>query len=297
MKIAAYLLSFTLLLTAAAFAQTSAGDETAASQGPLLSAPVPASEEETSSALTPATGNNAESSSQPAAAPAKESGDLHIFWVPGYIWFSSISGNVGAGGFTVPINSSFSDIFSNINIGYAGAVDVRHRRLGGLLDLQYVKLTTQEQSTPYGLLYSTVRTRNKTFFITPEFYGRVFDNKLFSVDALAGVRVWRLDNGLDFGAGRLPAFSVDSTSAWADPLLGARFRANLSKELFLTLLGDAGVGSNRTWQIYAGGGKEFKEKYSVLLGYRHLHAYNKDGVFLFDTSMNGLLLGFGIRFK
>jgi hypothetical protein len=67
--------------------------------------------------------------------------------------------------------------------------------------------------------------------------------------------------------------------------------------LFLTLLGDAGVGSNRTWQIYAGGGKEFKEKYSVLLGYRHLQSYNKDRVFLFDTSMNGLLLGFGIRFK
>lgn len=299
MKITAYLLYFALLSASAAFAQIPQDQAASIAETPAASIlPVqPITEVGTSSTADPVAGTPVDSSPQAATTPAKEPGNLHIFWVPGYIWFSGVSGNVGAGGFTVPINSSFSDIFNNLNIGYAGGVDVRYRRLGLITDLAYIKLTTQEQSTPYGLLYSTVRSRNETFFIAPEFYGRVFDNKLFSVDAIAGVRVWRLDNALDFGAGRLPALTVDNTSVWADPLLGARFRANLSKEFFLTLIGDAGVGSNRTWQLYAGGGKEFKEKYSVLLGYRHLLANNNDGQFLIDTSMNGILLGFGIRFN
>jgi hypothetical protein len=308
MKITVRILSFALLSLSAAFAQIP-NDRAALTEVPATSVlPIASgsprskpefdSEDEFSKAADPALDDAVESSSPPPSSiPAKEPGNLHIFWVPGYIWFSSVSGNVGAAGFTVPIDASFSDIFNNLNIGYAGGVDVRYRRLGLITDLTYIKLTTQEQSTPYGLLYSSVRTRSKTFFIEPEFYARVFDNRLFSADVLAGVRVWRLDNALDFAAARLPALTVDNTSVWADPLLGARLRANLSKGLFLVLKGEAGVGSNRTWQLTAGGGKEFKEKYSVLLGYRHLHAYNNDGRFLFDTSMNGLLLGFGIRFK
>jgi hypothetical protein len=131
----------------------------------------------------------------------------------------------------------------------------------------------------------------------PDIYGRVFDSKAFSVDVIAGVRVWRVDNGLDLGAGRLPALSVDATKVWADPLLGARFRTNFKKDLFVTLKGDAGIGQNVTWQVYAFGGKEFKQKYLVMLGYRRLQMHNDEGGFVFDAALSGPLLGFGIRFK
>ena len=67
--------------------------------------------------------------------------------------------------------------------------------------------------------------------------------------------------------------------------------------LVASLQGDAGIGENVTWEILAGGGKEFKQKYSVILLYRHLDVYNRNGGFLFDAVMNGAVLGFGIRFK
>jgi hypothetical protein len=277
-----------LLYGIAAFAQAR-GDRAISVEAPI---------EATSGAVGPfLTDAPNPSSSQGGSASSKDSGKLHIMWVPFYVWFPSLNGTVGAAGMSVPVSASFSDIFSNLNIGYMGAVDVRYDRIGILEDVYYAKLTTQEQSTPYGLLYSTVRTRTKAFMTEPDVYGRVFDSKAFTVDGIAGVRVWRVDNGLDFGAGRLPALSVDSTKVWADPLLGARFRANFKRELFVTLKGDAGIGPNRTWQVYAFGGKEFKQKYSVMAGYRRLQLYNAEGGFVFDAALSGGLLGFGIRFK
>ena len=77
-------------------------------------------------------------------------------------------------------------------------------------------------------------------------------------------------------------------------------RLNLGKGLFLMLKGDAGgfgAGSQETWQIYSGVGKEFKRRYSTFLGYRRLSVDYRNGGFIYDTNMNGILLGLAIRFK
>jgi hypothetical protein len=53
---------------------------------------------------------------------------------------------------------------------------------------------------------------------------------------------------------------------WRHP---ARFHLNLRKGLFATLKGDAGgfgVGSQLTYQIDTGIGKEFKQKFSTIIG-------------------------------
>jgi hypothetical protein len=245
----------------------------------------------------------AETQSSPSAPPnpradsSVDSGALHIVWAPAYLWMTGLKGNVGLKNYTVPVNESFSDVFNDLNLGYMGTIDLRKRRLGILNDLVYSKLTTQEASTPFGLLYSTARTRSKMLIVDPEVYGRLVENKKYSVDALAGVRVWRLDNGLDLRAGLLPALSLDQTASWADPVLGGRFRVNLPKTLFASFKGDAGVGPNETWQIYTGGGKEFKQKYDLILAYRRLDVHYRSGGFLYDTSMSGLLLGMTIRFR
>jgi len=85
-----------------------------------------------------------------------------------------------------------------------------------------------------------------------------------------------------------------------DPVLGARFRLNLKKGWFATLKGDVGgfgAGSELSWQIYSGVGKEFKQKYSLLLAYRRLDVDYRNSGFVFDTKMNGVMLGFAVRLK
>jgi hypothetical protein len=94
--------------------------------------------------------------------------------------------------------------------------------------------------------------------------------------------------------------TAGQTQKWVDPVLGARFRLNANKGIFFNLKGDAGgfgVGSQLTYQIYAGMGKEFKERYSVLLGYRYLFVDYTSGGFVYDVHMNGLLTGFNIHFN
>jgi hypothetical protein len=77
-------------------------------------------------------------------------------------------------------------------------------------------------------------------------------------------------------------------------------RLNANKGIFFNVYGDAGgfgVGSQLTYQIYAGLGKEFKTKYAVMLGYRYLYVDYTNGGFLYNVHMSGLQAGFNIKFK
>jgi hypothetical protein len=94
--------------------------------------------------------------------------------------------------------------------------------------------------------------------------------------------------------------TVGQTQSWGDPVLGARFRPNLNKGSFVSLKGDAGgfgAGSQLTWQVYTGVGKQSKDIYSLLLGYRYTDVDYRNAGFLYDTHMSGLLMGFVIRVK
>ncbi|HEY1482087.1 MAG TPA: hypothetical protein VGF19_05115 [Candidatus Acidoferrum sp.] len=227
--------------------------------------------------------------------------EWHVEWVPFYLWFSGLSGTVGAQGNQVPVSVSFSQVLSNLNIGLMSVLDVRRKRIGLLTDLVFISLSSPEQTTPIqGGAYSGFKANAKTFWIDPELYFRVIDKPLFSVDATGGGRFWRLDNSISLSAGTLAAADIGQTQSWVDPVLGARFRVNLPKESFVLLKGDAGgfgVGSQLTYQIYAVVGKEFKKKFSAMLGYRYLDVDYKNGGFLYDTHMSGLLAGFSIRLK
>lgn len=232
-------------------------------------------------------------------APSSQS-DWHITWVPVYLWLSGVNGNVGVARKTVPVNARFLDVFDKLNIGYMTAVDIRRKRVGLLADFQYLDLSSDEISTPFGKLYSSAHADVQQYIFDPEIYGRVFESHRGFVDALGGVRYWHLISSLDLRPGLLPAFHASATQNWVDPVMGGRFRLNLGKGWFAMLKGDAGgfgAGSQVTWQIYTGAGKEFKQRYSLFLGYRRLSVDYRDGGFVYDTNMNGMLLGFGIKFK
>jgi hypothetical protein len=240
---------------------------------------------------------------EPAPKPLptfSEESDWHIDWVPAYLWFTGLKGTVGAGGYQVPVDATFGDIFSQLNIGLMTVSDVRRKRIGLLTDLFYISLSSNQQSTPIGVSYSGFNANSKTFFLDPEAYFRVLDGDVLSVDALAGFRYWHLNNNMQLFPAALPGATIGQTQDWVDPLLGARFRLNMRKGLFATLKGDAGgfgVGSQVTYQIYAGVGKEFKRKFSTIIGYRYLDVDYRNGGFVDDTHMSGPVIGFNLHFQ
>jgi hypothetical protein len=242
---------------------------------------------------------SAPESASPSDPPASQS-DWHIVWVPAYLWLSGVNGNLGVAGKAIPVSASFSDVFDKTNIGYMTAFDIRRKRVGLLTDFQYIDLSSDEISTPFGLLYSSAHTDSQQYILDPELYGRAYESPKLSVDGFAGIRYWHLRSNLDLRPGILPAFHASSSQDWVDPVLGARFRVNLKKGWFAMLKGDGGgfnAGSQVTWQIYTGAGKEFKQRYSLFLGYRHLSVDYRNGGFIYDVGLSGTLLGFSIRFK
>jgi hypothetical protein len=253
-------------------------------------------------ATAPCQNDNGISQSDPAS-PAKDPGsqsDWHITWVPAYLWLSGVNGDIGVARKTIPVRAGFSDVFDKLNIGYMTAFDLRRNRIGVLTDFQYVDLSSDEISTPFGKLYSSAHTDSQQYILDPEIYVRQIDSPKVSVDACVGIRYWHLRNSLTMRPGLLPAFRATDSRDWVDPVMGARFQLNLKKGWFAMLKGDAGgfgAGSQQTWQIYTGGGKEFKEKYSLFLLYRRLSVNYRDGAFIYDINMNGMLLGFAIKFK
>jgi hypothetical protein len=228
--------------------------------------------------------------------------DWRVDWEPFYLWFSGLTGNVGAAGYVAPVSVSFSDVISQLNIGAMTNLDVRWKRVGVYTDLIFMSLSSDQKTTPILPSYLGFTANAKQLILDPEGYFRLVDTKRGSIDAIGGVRFWHLNNSLDL-------FPVDTTQAtitagqtqsWVDPVFGARFRLNLNKGFFANVSGDAGgfgVGSQLTYQTYAGIGKEFKKRFSVLLGYRYLYVDYKNGGFLYNVHMQGLQAGFGIRFK
>jgi len=180
-------------------------------------------------------------------------------------------------------------------------LDVRYKRVGVLTDLLFVSVSSNQQSTPVeGSYYSGFTANAKTFFVDPEVYVRVIDRDRGTIDVTAGGRIWHLNNSIDLLAGTQPAATIGQTQLWIDPVVGARFRLNLNKGWFADLKGDAGgfgVGSKATYQVYGGVGKEFKKRYSVLLGYRYLDVNYENVGFTYDVHLNGLIAGLNIRFK
>jgi len=200
----------------------------------------------------------------------------------------------------VPANVTFSQVFDELNIGLMSNLDVRRKHIGLFTDLIFISLSSDQKTTPVPP-YIGFTSNAKELIVDPEIYVRMVDKDRGSIDATAGGRFWHLNNSLDlFPPNGGTTVTVGQTQGWADPVLGARFRLKLNKGFFADVTGDAGgfgIGSQLTYQMYGGLGKEFKEKYSLLLGYRYLYVDYSNGGFLYNVHMSGLQAGFNIHFK
>ena len=167
------------------------------------------------SGLTALSQNDKGISQSDPASPSKDiasQSDWHITWVPAYLWLSGVGGYVGVAGKTIPVSASFSDVFDKLNIGYMTALDVRKNTVGVLADFQYIDLSSDEISTPFGVLFSSAHTDAQQYILDPEIYGRVFEAPKGSVDVLSGIRYWHLRSSLDLRPGLLPP-STQATRA------------------------------------------------------------------------------------
>lgn len=228
-----------------------------------------------------------------------ESGDSDAWRVSvsPYIWASGISGKVGQFGQPpARLNSSFSDVMSELDVAFMGAVDARHGRFSLLGDVMYSQLSGSG-NTDFGILSRSVKIKSKSFsgFVGAGY--TVLESDRGHLDVIGGARLWSASTKIAFNGGALGGRSRTDSATWVDAVAGVRGQYALNERWYLTGWGVIGAGQAKLdWDVTAALGYQFESNLSAMLGYRALGVnYDRNG-FVYNVIQQGPILGFAYRF-
>jgi hypothetical protein len=221
-----------------------------------------------------------------------------------YLWAAGLYGDVTVRGVTASPDASFIDILESSDslFGLQGHVEVRRGRLGGFVDVFYMKLGVDDAGR------TQADIENRMWLVEFGLQYRVFETTGtegrggIALDAYAGGRY--SDMEIDIDTRGTP--SVNQGADWIDPIVGGQAIFGLTERFYILLRGDIGgfgVGSDFAWSAlgllgyrWQGAGLEW----AILAGYKALgQDYTSDSGarrFRWDTTMHGPILGLSIRF-
>ena len=232
------------------------------------------------------------------------------FRVTPYAWAPSVNGDVTVRGHTVDIDMSFWDLFdfgdSKVELdsllALMGYVEARNGPWGIYGDVVWGNFdfsggAVTERNPIADLNVSARAKAGLGYEITMAEGGLTYEvanwggaRSSTALDLLGGARYWNqeldlslaVDTSVDLGKLGLErsssrAVARSGTLEWVDPFVGLRIRHELAPGRELQFLGDIGgfgVGSDLTWQLFAGYSFDFSIWQSTLLhglvGYRAL---------------------------
>jgi hypothetical protein len=216
-----------------------------------------------------------------------------------YLWAAGLEGSVGA--FGIPpqdVDLSFTDILDKFEFGFMALGEARNGPLSIGLDFAYLKMGTNV-GTPRGVLASDIDVTAQALMTTAIAGYALVDTGTAHVDAIAGARLWSVNVDLDFNGGALGGTSTDDGATWVDPLVGAKFRAELGSDFYVSgwgMIGGFGVSSDFMWDVMAGLGYEMTDSFSVYGGYRAVAVDYSDGSFVYDVVQQGPIVAGVFRF-
>jgi hypothetical protein len=216
-----------------------------------------------------------------------------------YGWATGLSGSVA----TLPplpavdVNLGFNDLLSHLDGALMGSVYARQDRFVFFGDLMYAKLSVDKSfATPFS---TTVSMTSTSFIGTGGAGYRVVADPAYSLDLLAGVRLYNVSTDATLRIGGAFSRSGSTNETWVDPMVGAKFSAKIFDSWSLNswaFAGGFGAGSKFAWDLFGGVGYEFNEKYSLVVGYRGLGVNYSHGDYVYDVVQQGPIVGLKVRF-
>lgn len=231
------------------------------------------------------------------APPPETSG--WTFAAAAYLWAAGLEGESGLFGLPPQdIDVSFSDVVENLEFGFMGLGEARNGRFSIGMDLVYAKLGI-DIDTPAGILVDSIDVTVETLMATGVAGYALVDTGTSHLDVIAGARLWWVNNEFDFDGGALDGSSADDGATWVDPLVGAKFRADLGSHFYASgwgMIGGFGVSSDFMWDALGGLGYQVSDGFSVFGGYRATGVdYSNDG-FVYDVVQHGPIFAGVFRF-
>jgi opacity protein-like surface antigen len=214
-----------------------------------------------------------------------------------YAWVPAMTGDVGIGPLSTPVDISMSDVISTVDMTFMGIFEVGKGDFSLGVDVLYSKNSQDIEAGNH--IFDSFRFEQKQWMLTPYLAYQLIDAERYHMSIYAGARFTILEaelTGRFVGEGQL---NGSSDIDWADPIIGIRGQADLSDKWFFRYSGDIGgfgVNSDLTWQAFAGFGYKITPNVSTAIGYRGLGIdYSKDA-FSMDVVSHGPVIGLEIRF-
>jgi hypothetical protein len=219
------------------------------------------------------------------------------FAVSPYFWAAGLSGETSQFGLpVVKMDSSFSDIFKELDFAAMAIGEARYDRYSIFGDIIYSKISSGA-STPRGILADSVDVSSETFAGLLGAGYSLLDGPSGHLDVVGGVRVWSVNTDISFDGGILDGRSASDGATWVDGLVGIRANYYFTPEIYLTGWGLVGAGgADVDWDVAAALGYRFNDRYSMVAGYRALGVDYSDDGFLFDVVQQGPIFGLVMHF-
>ncbi|MBN2629888.1 MAG: hypothetical protein JXR75_05050 [Rhodobacteraceae bacterium] len=211
-----------------------------------------------------------------------------------YGWGAGVTGDFTpfTGAPTLSFDKSFSEVLEDIDGAFFATGLVRRGDLVLFADFTYSASSREGLVPPGAPASGEVTIRSLTLAA-----GRRFDaGGGTTVDAMGGLRAWRLDGQVSVP---LAGISVAPTADFVDPILALRVNTPLADRWSLLGYLDAGgfgVGSDLTYQAAVTANYKMNDNLYLSAGWRHLYVDYSDGGTKFKGAMTGPLLGATWRF-
>ena len=181
------------------------------------------------------------------------------------VWAAGMNGTVGFAAQERDFEVSAKNLVDSLDFAFMANFEARKNRWSFSLDVFYTDLgeevTLENASVP---LPEEALHLDMSMTLVEWDVGYQVAN---SLDVLAGIRRVSASAGLVTDAVTLP----EADAGFTDPIVGARFRRDLTEKLWVQLRGDVGgfgVGSDFSWFVGAAAGVRLSKLISVDFGYR-----------------------------
>lgn len=251
----------------------------------------------------------AQAADAPDTAPPASTNRAHqALQLTPYLWMAGLDGRISPfrQAPSIGVEKSFSDVMDGLEFG--GFVNLWLRRDRFVLsgDLMYVSTSDGRASGPLPPLPVPVppgtevegRVDSRQLTATLQAGYRFVDTPDFTLDALAGLRVWRLSNDVTVSAPGMSR-SYGERFDWIDPVVGVRAFRRLSGDWSLQALVDAGglgVGADSTWSALVTVNYITSDRFSLSAGYKVLDVDYDHGGHVYNVRLKGPAFGLTWRF-
>lgn len=247
-----------------------------------------------------------------ANAQSVQSPEDWQFVASGYLFATKIEGESGIGNINSDVDISFKDIVDNLEMGAMGYLGGRNADWSFVADVAYMNLGIEKSASSNVLSGATatldvdIRQTIAEAFVGRKISSGEIDGKSYRIDFLGGARYVKISGDLDVSVSALGVTAEaerEKSVSWVDPLVGLRGEYWPQDDVRVHAwfdYGGFGVGSDSTWQVFAGGSYFPETNMEILAGYRVLSIDYEDGLgksrFKLDVDYSGPMIGFAYHF-